>query len=194
MKMIPTSQVLETLMERAPAEHVTVAWLLDHLRTRSFGIVLLLLGILGLVPVVSPVAGILISIPAYQMIRARGAPAFPRVVAQRPLPAHRLSGMVRRVTPTLRFLERFVRPRWQTPFETTKRVIGGIVLLLGLGLLAPLPLSNVPVSLTVILIAFAYLEEDGLLLAAALVIALALFTAGAFALWGTIAATVAVTH
>ena len=92
----------------------------------------------------------------------------------------------------LRYLERFVRPRWPTPFEMTKRVIGGVVLLLGIGLLAPLPLSNVPVGLTVILVAFAYLEEDGVLLAAALVLALAVFAIGMGALWGSIAASVAV--
>jgi hypothetical protein len=48
-------------MEQAPADHVTLAWLVEHLRTRSFSIVLLLLGILAQVPG-SPVAGILISV------------------------------------------------------------------------------------------------------------------------------------
>jgi hypothetical protein len=67
--------------------------------------------------------------------------------------------------------ERFVRPRWTTPAEGTKRVVGGIVLLLSAGLLAPVPLSNVPPALAIMLIAFAYLEEDGLLLCGALVIA-----------------------
>jgi hypothetical protein len=192
-KPIPTSQILETLLEGAPVDRITLAWFLEHLRARSFGIILLLLGILGLVPVVSPMAGLLISIPAYQMIRARPSPIFPRAIAERPLPAHRLTGMVRRIAHVLRYLERFVQPRWPTPFETTKRVIGVVVLMLGIGLLAPFPLSNIPVGLAVILIAFAYLEEDGLMLAAGLIIALALFAIGAVVLWGSIAATVAAT-
>ena len=69
----------------------------------------------------------------------------------------------------LRYLERVIHPRWLTPFEATKRVVGGVVLLLGVSLLAPIPLSNVPPALLMVLIAFAYLEEDGLLLCAALV-------------------------
>lgn len=167
-----------------------MAWLLDHLRARSFGIVLLLLGIVGLLPIVSPVAGILLFFPAFQMIRARSAPVFPRRIAQRALPTTSLTSMVLRVTPTLRYLERFIKPRWATPFRTTKRVIGAVVFLLGVGLFAPLPLSNVPVASAIILVAFAYLEEDGILLAAALTISLLLFAVGATALWASIAGTI----
>ena len=61
-------------MRRAPCGEVTLAWLLDHLQTRSFGIVLLLLGVVGLLPVVSPAAGLLLMIPAFQITRARAAP------------------------------------------------------------------------------------------------------------------------
>ena len=63
------------------------------------------------------------------------------------------------------------------------------VLVLGLCLLAPIPLSNVPVSLTVVLVAFAYLEEDGVLLASALVLAVGLFAIATLALWSTGAGT-----
>jgi hypothetical protein len=178
------------LLSRAPSGEVTLAWLLDHLRARSFGIVLLLLGIVGLLPVVSPVAGILLFFPAFQMIRARSAPVFPRRIAQRALPTTSLTHMVLRVTPTLRYLERFIKPRWATPFRTTKRVIGAVVFLLGVGLFAPFPLSNVPVASAIILVAFAYLEEDGILLAAALTVALLLFAVGATALWASIAGTI----
>jgi hypothetical protein len=37
----------------------------------------------------------------------------------------------------LRYLERIIHPRWLTPFEATKRIVGGVVLLLGVCLLAP---------------------------------------------------------
>ncbi len=193
MQPTPTSVVLERLLKQAPANEVTLAWLLDNLRTRSFGIVLLLLGVVGLLPIVSPAAGLLLTIPAFQMIRARPTPVFPAKVAQRPLPTDRLASMIMRVTPTLRYLERFVRPRWPTPFETTKRVIGFVVLLLGLGFFAPFPLSNVPVGLTIVLVAFAYLEEDGVLLAAALGAAFVLFALAVAAVWTSVAATVSLT-
>lgn len=40
----PTSAVLEGLIRDAPAGHVTMDWLLAHLRSRSFGILFLVLG------------------------------------------------------------------------------------------------------------------------------------------------------
>ena len=56
-------------------------------------------------------------------------------------------------------------------------------------LLAPVPLSNVPPALATGLIAFAYLEEDGMLLAIALAAALVLLGAAALAAWEAVSAT-----
>jgi len=184
---LPTSQVLEHLILDAPIDRVNLGWLIERLGSRSFGFVLLLLGICALLPMVSPIAGLLLTIPAFQMIRAHAAPVFPQRVAHRSVATDKLAAVIRRIIPPLRYLERLVRPRWSTPFETTKRVIGGFVLTLGLCLLVPLPLSNIPVGLTVMLMAFAYLEEDGILLAVAMLIALILFVAGGAGLWSTIA-------
>jgi hypothetical protein len=116
-------------------------------------------------------------------MQAHGAPIFPRRIAQRSIETDKLVAMVRRAIPPLRYLETLVRPRWLTPFEATKRVIGGFVLMLGVCLLVPVPLSNIPISLTTMLVAFAYLEEDGILLAGAMLITLVLFATGAAALW-----------
>ncbi len=97
--------------------------------------------------------------------------------------------MVRRVVPVLRLLERFIRPGWATPAEATKRAVGGGVLLLAASLLAPVPLSNIPPALAIVLIAFAYLEEDGLLLGIALAAALAMLAVAALAAWEAVSAT-----
>ncbi|GGJ41767.1 exopolysaccharide biosynthesis protein ExoD [Neoroseomonas lacus] len=169
-------------------KQVTLNWLLERLGDRSFGIVLLLLAILGLLPGVSAVAGILLMVLAMQMMLARGSPVFPDRVGERHFEARRLAAMVRRAVPVIRWLERFIRPRWYTPFEATKRVVGSIVLLLGASLLVPLPLSNVLPGLAITLIAFAYLEEDGLLLCAALLAALAILATTGILLWETASA------
>jgi hypothetical protein len=118
--------VLHDLLGNVPTKRVTLGWLLGRLGDRSFGIVLLLLGLLGLLPGVSAFAGVLVTVPASQMILARPGPVFPRRVASRQLETRRLAGVVRRTVPVLRFLERLIRPRWPTPFEATKRVVGFI--------------------------------------------------------------------
>jgi Exopolysaccharide synthesis, ExoD len=58
------------------------------------------------------------------------------------------------------------------------------VLLLGGGLFVPVPISNVPIAVTIALIAFAYLERDGLLLCAALAATLAVIALAAALTWG----------
>jgi hypothetical protein len=185
----PTSVVLDGLLGPEAPEQVTLGWLLGRLGDRSFGVVLLLLALLGLLPGVSAIAGVLLMVPAFQMVLGRPGPAFPRRVAARRFEAERLARVVRRVVPALRFLEQFIQPRWATPFEATKRVVGGVVLLLAASLLAPVPLSNVPPALATGLIAFAYLEEDGMLLAIALAAALVLLGAAALAAWEALGAT-----
>jgi hypothetical protein len=181
----PTSTILQDLPLPAADETLSLEWLLRHLGHRSFGIILLLLGLLACLPGVSAVAGVLVAIPAYQMIVARRAPVFPRFFASRGFKKERLANILARAVPTLRFLERFIRPRWQTPFETTKRVVGGAVMLVACLLFVPIPLSNVPPGLAIVLVAFAYLEEDGVLLCVALLVILALLLGAAGIAWQT---------
>ncbi len=161
---------------------------MDRLGDCSFCVVPLVLTLLGPLPGVSAVAGVLLMVPAVQMVLGRPGPAFPRRVAARRFDAERLARVVRSVVPALRFLERFVRPRWATPSGATKRAVGGVVLLLAASFLAPVPLSNVAPALATGLVAFAYLEEDGLLLGAALAAALAMLAVAALAAWEALGA------
>ncbi len=184
----PTSVILKGLLDEASPERVTLAWLIDRLRERSFGIVLLLLALVGMLPTVATFTGLVMLIPAYQMIRARDYPIFPPFIERRSLSARGIARLVARITPLLLRLERFSYPRWPTPFKATKRAVGIVVLLLALSLQSPLPFSQIIPNLVVILIAFAYLEADGLLLALSLVLAFASIAFTAAALWGTVIA------
>ena len=58
-----------------------------------------------------------------------------------------------------------------------------IALLDAFVVLAPIPLTQVLPALVIALIALAYLEEDGLLLSLALLVALVLVAAGSVAAW-----------
>ncbi|WP_452006204.1 exopolysaccharide biosynthesis protein [Azospirillum largimobile] len=185
---IPTSEVLRGLLAEAPADCVTFGWLLDKLHKRSFGIVLLLLALIGLAPGTSPVVGLLLTIPAIQMILARESPAFPRIIASRRFPTRRLVRLVDRAVPVLRRMETVIHPRWKTPFEATTRVVGLVVLALTSVFFLPIPLSNVVPAVTIMLIALAYLEEDGVLLALSLTAAAAVILAGAFTIWQSVEA------
>ena len=122
----PISAVLADMLAAAGTDHVTLDWLLGRMGGRSFGLVLLLLSIFGLLPGVSAFAAVLLMIPAIQMLLARSGPVFPRWLRSRRFEARRLAALLRYVVPALRWLERFVRPRWTTPVETAKRVVGAV--------------------------------------------------------------------
>jgi hypothetical protein len=184
---VPTSVLLEGLMHEAPAGTVSLGWLVGRLGPRSFGLVLLLLGLLALLPGIAIVAGVLLAVPASQMLRGHETPVFPQRIAARGLPTQRLAVLIRRALPALRVMERVMRPRFPTPFQTTKRLVGALMLLLGALLLAtPIPLSNIPYAMAIILLAGAYLEEDGIALCLALALAMAALAAGAVVVWMTL--------
>jgi hypothetical protein len=107
----PTSAVLNELLRAAPAEFVTLGWLVGRLGRRSFGVVLLLLGLLGLLPGVSILAAILLLVAAFEMALANRRPVFTRRLAALRFPTRRLATLIRRAVPALKYLERFIRPR-----------------------------------------------------------------------------------
>lgn len=184
---MPISIVLQHLHDEVPADHFTLGWLMGRLRKRSFGIIMLLLGLAATVPGVSVAAGLLLMIPACQLILGHTTPAFPRRIAVHPIPTQRLAALVQRAVPVLRSVERVIHPRWHTPLDPTGRVVGAIVLILSAALVfIPIPTSNIVPALTIVLISLAWLEEDGLLLAVAVLIGLVISALALAAVWETI--------
>jgi hypothetical protein len=182
--LVATSVVLQRLLDEVPPDHFTLSWLTYRLRKRSFGIVMLLLAVVAIAPGFSIVAGLLLMIPAFQMIAGKPAPVFPRRIAARSLPTRHLAAVVQRSVPVLSYLEKLVHPRWHTPFEATKRLVGAVVVILSATLVfLPIPLSNVVPALVIALISLAYLEEDGVLLLIALLAAAVVLTVATVAIW-----------
>jgi hypothetical protein len=185
--LVPTSVVLQRLHDEAPTDHFTLGWLMGSLHKRSFGIIMLLLAVVALAPGISIVAGLLLMIPAFQMIEGRPAPVFPRRIALRPLPTPHLAALVQRAVPVLRYLEKMIHPRWPTPLEATKRLVGTVVVILNITVaFTPIPLGAVVPALVIALISLAYLEEDGLLLSIALLAAVIVLTVAVTAVWQTV--------
>jgi hypothetical protein len=186
---VPASDLLEQMLDSLPPDRFTLQWLSSHLQSRSFGLIVLILALVAMIPGVSYVAGLLLFAPAIEMIAGKSAPNFPNRIANYPLPTHQLSVAVRRTLPALRHLEKIIRPRWQLPLATTKRLVGiAVFLLTALLLLTPLPLIQVVPGIVIIILSVAYLEDDGLLLLLGLLATLALLGVSAGAVWGMIVA------
>lgn len=169
-----TSAILQRLIREAPEDYFTLQWLISHLPARSFGVILLFLALISILPVISIPARLLILVLIGQIILGYPAPALPQKLLLRRLPSKHLRHLERRAIPSLERLEMVLRPRWRYPLMISRRFVALIAMLLTLlSLLSPLPFSNVPPAIISIMIALAYIEHDGLMLTAALIAALA---------------------
>lgn len=184
---MPSSRVLEEVIHQVPAEYVTVGWLTSILHRHSFGIIILCLGLLSTTPIGSTIPGLVLAVMAVQLIMGRGEPVFPHFIMERRLPTKQLVRLGEHAIHVLKYLEKAVHPRWPMPFAATRRAVGVMVLLLSaVLLLMPVPLSNVAPAMVISLIAVAYIEGDGLLLAVGFLGAIILIGIASAAVWGTI--------
>jgi hypothetical protein len=184
---VHTSEVLRALIEEAPRDEFTLRWLIGSLPHRSFGAILVFLGVIAMVPVVSIPAGILIAVLAVQIVLGYRTPILPSALMNRPLPSSYLRTLEQRAIPFLTRLETAVRPRWPSFVHGMLRITGAIILLLTVILLTfPLPLSNIPPAAIIALIALADTEQDGRLLSIALVAAIVLLVLAFAAVLGLI--------
>jgi hypothetical protein len=101
------------------------------------------------------------------MMLGRSRPTFPQFLSKRPFDFKRFKRLTERVRPGLRAIENLSRPRWRLPQAVADRLVGAVVFLLALSAGWPLPLVNVIPGAVIVLIAIAYLQDDGLLLAVA---------------------------
>jgi hypothetical protein len=185
---VPASVVLQRLHDEAPLDHFTLSWVLAGLHKHSFGIIMLLLALVAAAPGISYIAGLLLMVPAFEMIAGRVAPSFPRGIAARPIPTRHLAALMQRAVPVLRFLEKATHPRWPTPPEPTKRLVGMVVLLLDICVVfSPIPFTSIVPALVIALISLAYLEQDGLLLLIGLCAAVVVLAIAAAAIWEAVA-------
>jgi len=184
-KPTSTSELLEELVAKAPDGPVDLEWLLTNLDRRSFGLLLLLLGLLVIIPGVATIATLALLFPAVQMMLGRHAPAFPRFVSKRQFDFKRFRRFTVFVSPMLQAIERISRPRWEARHDVINRLVGLVVFLLAFSAGWPLPLVNVIPGIVVVLIAVAYLQEDGLLLAVAMASALISLLGLGWTLWAS---------
>jgi hypothetical protein len=162
-----TSPLLEELLSQTPDGPVDLDWLLARLDKRSFGLLLLLLGLLVIIPGVASVASLIVIFPSVEMMLGRSRPTLPRFLSKRPFDFKRFKRFAERVQPGLWAIEKLSRPRWTIPHAAAGRLVGAVVFLLTLSAIWPLPLVNVIPGAIIVLIAIAYIQEDGLLLALA---------------------------
>jgi hypothetical protein len=180
-----TSDLLDALVSQVPDRPVDLDWLLGHLDRRSFGLILLMLGLLVIIPGVATVATIILLFPAVEMMFGRTGPTFPAFLSKREFDFSRFRRFTVRIRPALTAIERITKPRWSARRDTTDRLVGILVFVLALTAMWPLPLVNVIPGFLIAVVAIAYLQEDGALLLAVAVPAIAWIASFAWTVWAS---------
>lgn len=182
-KEIHTSALLRDIIAKAPSDHFTLEWLINGMPENSFGVIILFLALIALLPVISVVAKLLIAFFALQIMAGFPAPVLPQKILLRKLPSRYLAHLNRHAIPALQKLEKVSRPRWSV-FLTTIRPIAAAIgfFLTLLSLLVPLPVVDIMPTAIIVMITLAYIESDGLLLLLGLICGLIILTFVAFAM------------
>lgn len=161
------------------AETISFGEVLERISQRSFGLLLILFALPSALPVPAPgysiPGGIALIVLALQMIARREFPWLPQRVLVKRLPADPEARLVNAMVRFIAFFERFVRPRLtfisRTPLFPMG--LGGVVLLCGISMCIPIPLTNTAPALGVFLIGLGLLEEDTLVALGGIVVAAA---------------------
>ncbi|NID04113.1 exopolysaccharide biosynthesis protein [Luteibacter jiangsuensis] len=181
-----TAALLRAALMSAPGERVSVEQLLEPLRRRAFGFLLLLLAIPNFLPVpigIGGIMGVLVIALGLEMLIGLEHPWIPGFLRRRTMSREGLLRFLDRIEPMTRRLERICKPRLQ---RLTRRpftfVSGAVMILVGILLALPIPFTNYVFGGLLIAFAFALVERDGALLmavwatTAAIVVASATFS------------------
>lgn len=187
------SEELRAINLNVRAGVVTLGDLMAALRDRAYSLFILLVAL----PFCTPIPMIGVSVPfgaviAYLGIRlALGLqPHMPGRFRSRPVPPRALAPILRGAERLMRFLERFMRPRFEPATRSWfgRAAVGAVIAACGVLLMLPLPIpaSNFFPALTIVCLAASLTQDDGVVA----LLGLVFFTAtlaffGAIAFFGT---------
>ena len=164
-----TSELLDRLATQAQAAPLTLHDVLEQFSRRAFGLLLLLVTLPAFLPLpagAGAISGPLVALLGIQLLFGMRRPWLPKRLAMHEIAATRLQALALRLGPWLRRLERLSRPRWEILILSLpgSMLCGLLIVLLGVLLSLPVPLTNYPLALLIIGFAVALIERDGVLL------------------------------
>lgn len=165
-----TRALLHQLAIGDPEDVIEAGDLMMGLGRRAFGVLLLLAIPTSLIPgVAGVISSPIVILVGVQLIIGLRRPWLPKFLARRGPHRRALVRFDRWFSPWLKRLEKLVRPRlpWLLDHRVAAVVSGVMLVLLGLLLGLPIPLTNGLFAGLLLLFALALLERDGALMAVA---------------------------
>lgn len=161
------SQRLDHLVAEAPAEQISLSWILHQLHERAFGLFLLILALPCCIPFLYGIPQI-VSLPlmfiSAQIVMGRRDPWLPGKLGERTVTKDGLDKLSQRAGPWLRRIEGVSKPRLalltNPPLD---RFVGLALVLFSASILVPLPGTNTVPGFAVVVVAMGLLQRDGIL-------------------------------
>jgi hypothetical protein len=166
---ITTRRLVEELATGDPNEELSFGELLDRFSERGFGVFLLLVMLPTFIPIpvgVGAVSGGLASLIGLQFLARFEHPWMPRFVANYKIHRYRVVAFRNRMDKWLGRIERLTKPRYTGMFThwAAHAFTGLMLVVLGILLCLPIPLTNYPFGLILLAFSFALIERDGALM------------------------------
>lgn len=171
---LPLSKLLAETVSAGTSDYVSIAELLSGIKTQALAIMLILFALPNIppsLPGTSAITGLPLVILTLQMTLGQVL-WLPKVIANRAVPRAGLLAVLTWADPYFHKVERLLRPRilaLTTP--VMKQVIGGLMLILSLLIMLPIPLGNTLPSISIVIIAMGLAQRDGIFIIGGLVVA-----------------------
>lgn len=171
---LPLSKLLAQTVSAGTSDYVSISELLSGIKTQALAIMLILFALPNIppsLPGTSAITGLPLVILTLQM--ALGQTLWlPKVIANRAVPRAGLLAVLTWADPYFHKVERLLRPRalaLTTP--VMKQVIGGLMLMLSVLIMMPIPLGNTLPSISIVVIAMGLAQRDGVFIVGGLAVA-----------------------
>ena len=167
-----TRALLRAIAAGDPQQQISYDALLDSFGGRAFGMLLLMVTLPTLIPVpvgVGAVSGSLVALVGVQLALQFIHPWVPAWLRRRGLQRARLQSFIIRIERPLGWVESWCRPRLESLCEPgLASVCTGVqLILIGMVLMLPIPFTNIPIGILLLVYCFALIERDGALMLAA---------------------------
>lgn len=155
---------LERVRESLSDDSVSLGWLCTALEGQATHLLLLVFALIGLLPGACIVAGVAMFALSAGLVLSPGATRLPQVLAARQITSGQTRYVLKHAIHALRFAGSFASKKRLTIPAFLQLPIGVLMAVLGMLMLMPIPLSNLPPALAAIALSLALIEDSALLL------------------------------
>ncbi len=170
-----TSTVLARLIRENTGETVEVRTIVEGLKDRSFGVLMILFAVPNAVITgISWILGAPIVLLALQFTFGRQTPWLPEFMLKQTLKQELFQSITIRVMHFLTKVERWLQPRWLwLSTRTAERILGLYLAFVAIILMAPIPFGNALPAFGIAFISAGLIEKDGIAIAIGMVLGFA---------------------